>query len=139
MKNKAKKPKYITLKEAAKISGYSPDYIGYLIREGKIPGKQIYHSVAWVTTKEEIVRYKRQKDKGEKPGSFKEKTQKIKGRISGELEVLKLFFKTSRYLLSVIIILILSFTILIVYLFSALKGSDLPSEPIEEPEPYITY
>jgi hypothetical protein len=42
--------KYITLKEAAKISGYASDYIGQLIRRGKLPGKQIYCTVAWMTT-----------------------------------------------------------------------------------------
>ncbi len=53
--------KYITLKEAAQLSGYSPDYIGQLIRQGKISGKQIYFNVAWVTTEEEINRYLQEK------------------------------------------------------------------------------
>ncbi|MFH1173486.1 MAG: hypothetical protein V1692_03065 [bacterium] len=37
--------KYINLKEAAKIFGYAPDYldyIGQLIRKGKLPGRQIF-------------------------------------------------------------------------------------------------
>jgi predicted HTH domain antitoxin len=29
----AKKEQFISLKEAAKISGYSPDHLGYLIRK----------------------------------------------------------------------------------------------------------
>ena len=45
-----KKDKYITLKEAAEISGYAPDYIGQLIRGGKLDGKQVFSNVAWVTT-----------------------------------------------------------------------------------------
>lgn len=48
---------YITLKEAAKISGYSADYIGQLIRKGKIPGRQVYTNIAWVTTEEAIRTY----------------------------------------------------------------------------------
>ncbi len=56
-----KHKKYITLKEAAQLSGYSPDYIGQLIRRGKIAGKQIYFNVAWVTTEEEINRYLQEK------------------------------------------------------------------------------
>ncbi|MGC9599439.1 MAG: hypothetical protein ABSE18_03580 [Minisyncoccia bacterium] len=49
--------KYITLKEAAKLSGYAPDYLGQLIRKGKLQGKQIYLNVAWVTTEEAIREY----------------------------------------------------------------------------------
>ncbi len=56
-----KPKKYITLKEAAKISGYSADYLGQLIRQGKIYGKKIYLNVAWVTTEEEIYRYLQQR------------------------------------------------------------------------------
>ncbi len=47
----------ITLKEASKLSGYSPDYIGQLIRQGKLPGKQIYSAVSWVTTEEAVLSY----------------------------------------------------------------------------------
>lgn len=49
--------KYITLKEAAEISGYAPDYVGQLIRQGKITGRQQYFNVAWVTTEESLMRY----------------------------------------------------------------------------------
>lgn len=49
--------KYITLKEAASISGYSPDYVGQLIRQGKLPGKQVYYNVAWVTTESAVRAY----------------------------------------------------------------------------------
>ena len=56
---------YITLKEAALISGYAPDYIGQLIRRGKIPGKQVYANVAWVTTKEAISAYQNGKTQAE--------------------------------------------------------------------------
>lgn len=48
---------YITLKEAAKMSGYSPDYLGQLIRKGKLAGKQIYLNVAWVTTEKALKDY----------------------------------------------------------------------------------
>jgi len=60
------KKKYISLKEAAKISGYHPDYIGYLIRQGKLRAEKVYSGVAWLTTKEEIARY--QKLRKEKNG-----------------------------------------------------------------------
>ncbi len=51
------KQKTISLKEAAEISGYTPDYIGQLIRAGKLPGEQIYLNVAWVTTEDAVRNY----------------------------------------------------------------------------------
>lgn len=53
----AENKEYITLKEAAKISGYAPDYIGQLIRSGKLHGKQVFLNVAWMTTREAIEQY----------------------------------------------------------------------------------
>ena len=49
--------KYISLKEAAKLSGYSSDYVGQLIRSGKLEGKQVFSNVAWMTTEDAIKRY----------------------------------------------------------------------------------
>lgn len=46
MKSQNTEEKLISLKEAARISGYAPDYIGQLIRKGKIAGKQVYYNVA---------------------------------------------------------------------------------------------
>lgn len=54
---RAKQKGYITLKEAAEKSKYNSDYIGQLIRSGKIKGEQVYCSVAWVTTEAEVRRY----------------------------------------------------------------------------------
>lgn len=48
---------YITLREAAEITNYAPDYIGQLIRNGKIKGEQVYSNVAWVTTEDELRAY----------------------------------------------------------------------------------
>ncbi|MBP9669526.1 MAG: hypothetical protein KBE09_04530 [Candidatus Pacebacteria bacterium] len=55
----AKEPEYISLKEAAKISGYTADYLGQLIRGGKLPGKQVFSNVAWVTTEDAVYEYVR--------------------------------------------------------------------------------
>lgn len=52
---------YISLKEASEISGYSPDYIGQLIRSGKLPGKQIFQQVVWMTTEEDLRSYMERK------------------------------------------------------------------------------
>lgn len=48
---------YISLRDAAEIAGYTPDYLGQLIRKGKLPGKQVYSNVAWMTTKEAVLEY----------------------------------------------------------------------------------
>jgi hypothetical protein len=48
---------YITLKEASELFGYTPDYIGQLIRKGRIEGKQVYANVAWMTTEASIKEY----------------------------------------------------------------------------------
>ena len=53
----AKEKKYISLKDAARISGYSSDYIGQLIRNGKLEGRQVFSNVAWMTTEEAIHTY----------------------------------------------------------------------------------
>ena len=62
--NIAKDKSFISLKEAAKMSGYSPDYVGQLIRSGKITGKQIFSNVAWVTTEDAILEYLQKEKKG---------------------------------------------------------------------------
>jgi hypothetical protein len=41
----SKEKEYISLKEAADITGYSSDYIGQLIRSGKLEGKQVFQHV----------------------------------------------------------------------------------------------
>ncbi len=73
--------KYITLKEAAKLSGYAPDYVGQLIRKGKLPGKQVYSNVAWVTTEEAVQRYV-SNEKNKKTESFEWRSLLKEGNLS---------------------------------------------------------
>ncbi len=47
--------KIINLSEAAKMSGYTQDYLGYLIRTGEMKGKKLGRN--WVTTQEELNNY----------------------------------------------------------------------------------
>lgn len=62
---RAQEKGYITLKEAADISNYSPDYVGQLIRAGKIEGHQVYSNVAWVTTEASVREYLAAKNKSQ--------------------------------------------------------------------------
>ncbi len=100
--------KYITLKQAAEISGYSSDYIGQLIRQGKIDGKQIYFNVAWVTTEEEIHKYLGLKNQGKNPSSWRGVYLRFKHQISDWLFgfsptlIVKSFFYSFVFLLLVI-------------------------------------
>lgn len=52
---------YITLKEAAKISGYHQDYLGQLIRSGKLRGRKIGKD--WLTTQSALFEYLRSQNR----------------------------------------------------------------------------
>ena len=146
---KEDKQKYISLKEAAKISGYSPDYIGYLIRTGKITGKQVYCHIAWMTTAEAVLAHKqREQSGGKEEVGFEDKVldsfKETKHRIFWEIRTLKLFIKTFKYVLPIIIILILSFSALLFFIFSTKfqKSSPEARQAIEEQknkESFLTY
>ncbi len=68
---------FITLKEASERFGYSPDYVGQLIRKGKIEGKQVYSNLAWMTTIDSIEEYLSR----EKRTSKTEKEEDDKGSL----------------------------------------------------------
>ena len=105
----------ISLKDAAKVSGYSADYIGQLIRAGKIPGKEVCCTVAWMTTVDAVMAYKN-KGKADAKLSFKEKLAN-RGRILAmELGIIKLFFKTFKYSLPLLLVIIVSFSLLSFYI-----------------------
>ncbi len=116
--NKHEKEKLITLKEAAKISGYAPDYIGQLIRKGKLPGKQVYCTVAWMTTEEALRQYiERNKNEGRKLTLLERVTatlRQLKAKIMLEMKLARLF-KTVLYLA---IIFSIGFSLLLFYIFS---------------------
>lgn len=112
----------ISLKEAAKISGYSADYIGQLIRAGKIPGRQVYSNIAWMTTAKAVMDYK---DKGKNENNQESLGDKIKNssqKIAMEINILKLFFQTFKHALPILIIIIISFLLLSLFVFYSFFG-----------------
>lgn len=114
----------ISLKEASSISGYSADYIGQLIRAGKIPGKQVYCNVQWMTTAQAVQDYKK-KGKNKKDSAFGAKWQQIKM----ELGIIKLFFQTFSYALPIILVIVLSTIALASFLLFSFTPSDIvPAE-----------
>jgi len=114
-----KKENYITLKEASKMSGYASDYIGQLIRSGKLPGKQIYINTAWVTTEEAVMEYvQKSKQQGNaKTGLIERTINKIRQKMLNlrSLAGLNGFLSMVLYLSLALSII---FAILLFYIFS---------------------
>ncbi len=117
---KRKKDEYISLKEAAKLSGYSSDYIGYLIRTKKIKGKSISLGKTWVINPETVLNYKIKKKKEKKIG----KNLKIKKffwskKLSRFLPAFKHNFSEGLHyaLPSVLVFLIIGISALVIYAF----------------------
>lgn len=115
--------KFISLKEAAEISGYAPDYVGQLIRAGKITGKQVYTNVSWMTTKEAVLGYKNKSaqsdDKQAGVGNF---LGNFGRKIKLELELLKQLLVTFKSFLPIVSIFIISFFVFLLLLFNYLTG-----------------
>ena len=75
--------KYISLKEASKLSGYSADYVGQLIRNGKLEGKQVFSNVAWMTTEKALHEYmRRQNGDGFSKNSYQKFLDTMRASIS---------------------------------------------------------
>ena len=51
---------FITASQAAKLTGYNPDYFSSLIREGKVRGRKV--GKIWVTTHQEVDRFLKRKN-----------------------------------------------------------------------------
>jgi len=132
--------KFITLKEASEISGYAPDYIGQLIRKGKLPGKQVYHAVAWMTTEEAVRGYL---EKGRSVASSGEEShgaslpvfhrihqtyQRLLNEIRTEVGVLKMF----RGLMYVFAVVLAGFLLLLFYVFSVSLDHKLQERAVEQ-------
>ncbi len=122
----------ISLKEASKISGYSSDYIGQLIREGKISGKQVYSNIQWMTSAQEVINYKNIKK--QKKSGILAKFDVQKRKLSMELNVFKLFFQTFKSSLPLILVIIVSFILFsyfMLYLSLGPKTQEISSKTAE--------
>jgi hypothetical protein len=52
---------WLTVNEAAEISGYHPEYVRQLIRDGKVIAKKF--SIVWMVSKESLLEYVRSQEK----------------------------------------------------------------------------
>jgi len=141
MEEKRKKnsdSEYISLKEASKISGYSPDYIGYLIRTGKIPGRMVYTGVSWQTTREAILAYKNRQQRKKGKTTFKEKVSEslssFKRRAGFELNLLKMFLKEFKALLILLFLLFFLFSSISAWFLSSKLEKKTEVKEIEKKE-----
>ncbi len=62
--------KVISLNQAAKLSGYSQDYLGFLIRQGDIKGVKMGRS--WFTTEGEVKKYISKREARSRQKAFRE-------------------------------------------------------------------
>lgn len=100
---RAEEEGFITLKEAAKIGNYTPDYVGQLIRAGKIKGEQVYSQTAWVTTEEELHAY------------MQDKTRVVADEAVMRFQMLRQFSTYALYGLIILCIAILLFLQYVLY------------------------
>jgi len=130
--------KYISLREASKISGYSPDYVGYLIRTGKIPGRMVYTGVSWQTTREAILAYKNRQQRKKGKANLKEKINEgfssLKSRVGFELNLLKMFLKEFKTLLLFLFLLIFFITSISAWFLSSKMEKKIEVKEIEKKE-----
>lgn len=124
--------KYINLKEASEISGYSPDYIGQLIRKGKIKGKQVYFNTAWMVTEEEIREYVEQKNNGREAPTIKEWIFGVITNLPENLKNREKFLKLFKIVLYFAIILTTLLLLLLLYIFSTSLEYRLNQKAIEK-------
>jgi hypothetical protein len=109
---------YISLKEASEISGYSPDYIGQLIRAGKLNGKQVFQQVVWVTTEKDLLTYMESKRTGvgrASPKSLREWLKQLFSKRYGAIEVPHL----ANRILTVATVVAVALFLLLFYIFSS--------------------
>lgn len=132
MSLKRKDENFITLKEASDMSGYSSDYLGQLIRSGKLEGEQVFMNVAWMTTREAVEEYMR-KSKGKKAPN--EDVPENRGMKEKVLVVLVEHWEIiSRTFLYAVIVITVLFIALLVHLVSFsiekhLEMKDILREP----------
>lgn len=74
------KEQWITVNEAVKLSGYHPDTLRELIRDGKIAGKKV--SIVWLVDRDSLMAYlakieARGQKRGPKPQIQRNKKSKL--------------------------------------------------------------
>ena len=123
---------YISLKEAAKMSGYSSDYVGQLIRAGKIQGKQVFSNVAWVTTEKAILEYIQKEKKSQANAATSSRAREAFFSLRGLTAVYSI-------VLWITIALLCTFTLFLVYVLAVSIDHRLEQRYLENSNPPVIY
>lgn len=127
-----KETKLINLKEAAEISGYAPDYIGQLIRKGKIPGQQVYCNVQWMTTREAILEYLKKDRKEQEPATIQKKAVEFARRLKIKILEKSKPDRLLSFSLYFIVAFSVIFSLLLFYIFSVNIEKKIEKEALEK-------
>ena len=55
------KEEWLTVNEAAELSGYHPEHVRRLIRQGEITAKKF--SIVWMVSRDSLLKYKKSQEK----------------------------------------------------------------------------
>ena len=136
---KLKENKLISLKEAAQLTGYSSDYIGQLIRNGKIPGKQVYANIQWMTTLDAIKDYRKKSQNNKKNNNFSDRFNIHRRKFTMEIEILRLFFANFKYALPLLVVIVVSLVCLFTYAGYMIIAPDVVLEQPLKTEKALTF
>ncbi len=124
----------ISLKDAAKESGYSADYIGQLIRAGKIPGKQVYTNISWMTTAEAVIDYKNTSKANQKNPGVGGKMLRSRRKLMMEIGIIKLVFQNFKSAIPLIVIIFIIFTALVYSVFYFSMNKNIENKAVNTSE-----
>lgn len=130
--------KLISLKEAAKITGYSSDYIGQLIRNGKIPGKQVYSNIQWMTSVDAIKDYRKKSNNKQNENTI-DKINMKRRKFAMEIAILRLFFNNFKYALPLLAVIVISLVSLFTYVAYLAITPDFVPEQSQNKEEALTF
>jgi len=120
--------KLITLKEASEISGYSPDYVGQLIRQGKLPGQKVYSNISWMTTEESVLSYANKSNDGSNFASrIMENTAQAGRRFVIKMDPFRIY----KFLINFSIVASVLLFFLIFYIFSTAVDNKIEQKALQ--------
>lgn len=131
--------KYISLKEASLISGYAPDYVGQLIRQGKLPGKQVYSNVAWVTTEDALREYLKKQPRAKQGTLDVVDTENIGSEIHRTDELIdRTLPKFLKVILYGVVAVSLCFAVILFYIISVQIDSKVKASAVKKSQANIS-
>ena len=113
------------------MSGYTPDYLGQLIRKGKLSGKQIYLNVAWVTTETALKEYMAKQGASAKDAGFMQRTRAAVRTWLVAHTSIPALIRLARNIIYLFIALVVLFIVFLFYAFGANVSRSLNQKPYD--------